>query len=71
MSESAHPAHLIHGFLKYAVLPLGDLLGAVSAYGQNSSDFPYHIFGETRDGKTCMSPDVFDSKNVEITNPKT
>ena len=39
-------------------LPLGDFSGAVSAYDQNSSDFLYHIFGETRDGKTCMSPVV-------------
>ena len=52
-------------------LPLDDLLGAVSAYDQNSSDFLYHIFGETRYGKTCMSPVVFDTKNVDITNPKT
>ena len=36
----------------------------------NSSDFLYHIFGETRDGK--MSPVVvFDTTNVKITNPKT
>ena len=52
-------------------LPLDDLSGAVSAYDQNSSDFLYHIFGETRDGKTSMSPVVFDTKNVDITNPKT
>ena len=67
MSESAH---LIHEFLKYA-LPLDDLSGAVSAYDQNSPDFLYHMFGETRDGKTCMSPVVFDTKNVDIANPKT
>ena len=74
MSESAH---LIHEFLKYMqqvtskALPLDDLPGAVSAYDQNSSDSLYHIFGETRDDKTCMSPVVFDTKNVDITNPKT
>ena len=50
---------------------LDDLSRAVSAYDQNSSDFLYHIFGETRDGKTCMSPAVSDTKHVEITNPKT
>ena len=43
----------------------------MSAYGPNSSDFLYRIFAETRDGKTCMSPVVFDTKNVKITNPKT
>ena len=52
-------------------LPLDDLSGAVPAYDQNSSDFLIHIFGETRDGKTCISPVVLDTKNVEITNPKT
>ena len=31
----------------------------------------YHSFGETRDGKTCMSPVMFDTKNVKITDPKT
>ena len=36
----------------------------MSAYDQNSSDF--RIFAETRDGKTCMSPVVFE----KITNPK-
>ena len=41
------------------------------AYDQKSSDFLYHIFGEMRDGKTCMSPVVFDTKNADITNPKT
>ena len=30
----------------------------------------YHIFVETRDGKACMSPVVFDAKNMEITNSK-
>ena len=49
-------------------LPLDDLSGAVSAHDQNSSDFLYHNFGETRDGKTCMSPVVFDTKIVKITN---
>ena len=75
MSESAH---LIQEFLKYAAvshalkaLPLDDLSGAVSAYDRNSSDFLYYIYGETRDGKTCMSPVVFDTKNVKITNPRT
>ena len=43
-------------------LPLDNLSGAVSTYDQNSSDFLYHI---------CMSPVVFDTKNVDITNPKT
>ena len=43
----------------------------MSAYDQNSSDFLYHIFGKTRDDKTCMSPVVFDTKSVDITNPKT
>ena len=52
-------------------MPLDDLSGAVSTYDQNSSDFLYRIFAETRDGKTCMSPVVFDTKNVKITNPKT
>ena len=52
-------------------LPLDDLSGAVSAYDQNSSDFRYHIFGETRGGKICMSPVVFDTKHVDITDPKT
>ena len=37
----------------------------------NSSDFLHHIFGETRDGKTCMLPVVFNTKNVKITNPNT
>ena len=37
----------------------------------NSSDFLYHIFGEMRHGKTCMSLVAFDTTNVKITNPKT
>ena len=41
----------------------------MSAYDQNSSDF--RIFAEMRDGKTCMSPVVFDTINVKITNKKT
>ena len=53
------------------VLALDDLSGAVSAYDQNNSDYFYDIFVETRDGKACMSPVVFDTKNMEITNPKT
>ena len=41
--------------------------GAVSAYDHNSL---YFIFGETRDGKTCMSHvDVLCFN--EINNPKT
>ena len=43
----------------------------MSAHDENSSDFLYRIFAETRDGKTCMSPVVFYTKNVKITNPKT
>ena len=43
----------------------------MSAYDQNSSDFLYHIFDDTRDGKTCMSAVVFDTNNVEITDRKT
>ena len=43
----------------------------MSAYDQNSSDFVYHISGETRDDKNCMSPVVFDTKNVDLTNPRT
>ena len=31
----------------------------------------YHIFVEMRDGKACMSPDVCDTENMEITNPRT
>ena len=38
-----------------------------SAYDHNSL---YFIFGETRDGKTCMSH-VDVSRFNEITNPKT
>ena len=52
-------------------LPLDDLSGAVSAYYQSSSDFFITFFGEARDGETCMSPVVLDTKNVEITNLKT
>ena len=50
---------------------MDDSSEAVSAYDQSSSDFLYHIFGETRNGKTCISPVGFDTKNVDITNPKT
>ena len=61
MSESA--ANLIHEFLKYVV-----------SHAERSERFRlsilYHIFGETRDGKTCMSLVVLDTKNVEITDPK-
>ena len=56
---------------KSKALPLDDLSGAVSAYDQNSSDYFYHSFLETRDGKACMALVVFDTKNMEITNPKT
>ena len=35
------------------------------------SDYFSHIFVETRDGKGCTSPVVFDTKNMEITNLKT
>ena len=31
----------------------------------------YHIFIEARDGKACMLPGVFDTENMQITNPKT
>ena len=48
--------------------PLEDLSGAVSAYGQNSLDYFYNIFVEMRDGKACMSPIVFSTENMEITN---
>ena len=51
-------------------MPLDDLSEAVSAYDQNSSDYFYHIFVKTRDGKTCISPVVFDTKNMEITWPR-
>ena len=37
----------------------------------NSSDFLHHIFGETRDAKTCILPVVFNTKNVKSTSPKT
>ena len=50
-------------------LPLDDLSGALPAYDQSSSDF-YLIFVETWNGKACMSPVVFDTKNTEITDPK-
>ena len=56
---------------KSKALPLDDLSGALSAYNQNSSEYFYHIFVETRDGKACMSPVVFDTKNMEIADPKT
>ena len=74
MSESAH---LIHGFLKYAVSHVKGtatgrfLTSCVSLRSENSSDFLYHIFGKTWDGKTCMSSVVFDTKNVDIINRKT
>ena len=55
----------------YLQLSLDDLLGAVSTYDQNSSDYFYHIFLETRDGKACRSPGVCATENMEITNPKT
>ena len=55
---------------KSKALPLDDLSGAVSAYDQNSSDYFYHIFLETKDDKACMSLVVLDTKNMEITNPK-
>ena len=58
-------------YVTSTTLQLDDLSGAVTAYDHNSSDFPYHIFGEMRDGKTCMSPVVFNTKNVDTTNPKT
>ena len=51
-------------------LPLDDLSGAVSTHDQNSSDYFYHIFVETRDDKACMSPSVCDTENMEIINTK-
>ena len=53
---------------KSKALPLDDLSGTVSAYDQNSSDYCYHIFVETKDCKACMSLVVFDTKHMEITN---
>ena len=42
-------------FSSSKALPLDDLLGTVLAYDQNSSEYFYHIFVETRDDKACMS----------------
>ena len=47
--------------MKSKTLSLNDLSGAV---------IDVRIFAETRDGKTCMSPVVFDTINVKITNPR-
>ena len=69
--ESAHLIEIYSIKVASKALPLDDLSGAVSAYDQNSSDFLYRIFAETKDGKTCKSPVVFDTKNVKMTNPKT
>ena len=44
-------------------------LDDLSACDQSSSDFS-QFFVETWSGKACMSPVVFDTKNMEITNPK-
>ena len=53
---------------KSKALLLDDLSGAVSVHVQT----PFiTFFVETRDGKACMSPVVFDTKDMEITNPKT
>ena len=43
----------------------------MATYDQSSSDYFYLIFVETRNGKACMSPVVFDTENMEITNPET
>ena len=39
-------------------LPQDALSGAVSAYGQNGSNYLHQIFVETRDGKACMPLDA-------------
>ena len=74
-SDVSESAHLIHEFLKYAESHVEAT--ATERFIRNcvslwSEQFRLSIshFGEARDGKTCLSPVVFDTKNVDITNPE-
>ena len=74
-SDMPESAHLIFEFLKCAVshfegTATGRFIRSCVSLWPEQFRLSISHFCETRDGKTCMSCVVFDTKNVDITNPK-